>query len=109
MNETITAYCPVCGTGAERPRDILIGMANTPQAIAAAVRDASTTREGRSAPEIAAHLADVEVGLAWRIRQTLSEKEPEIQPFDQEAWAIATRYSERDTEASLQCSRPCEP
>jgi len=76
-------------------------MADAPQAIADAVRDASTTTEGWSASEIAAHLADIEVGLAWRIRQTLAENEPEIQPFDQDSWAAATRYSERDTEASL--------
>lgn len=101
MIETITTHCPICGTDAERPRDTVTGMADAPQTIAAAIRDVRKTKEGWSVPEIAAHLADVEVGLAWRIRQTLAENEPEIQPFDQDTWAAATRYSERDTEASL--------
>jgi hypothetical protein len=76
-------------------------MAGAPQAIADAVREAAGTAEGWSAAEIAAHLADVEIGFGWRLRQTLAEDEPEIQPFDQEAWAAATHYPERDAEASL--------
>jgi hypothetical protein len=35
------------------------------------------------------------------IRQTLSEDEPELQPFDQDAWAAATHYPQRDVENSL--------
>lgn len=100
--DTVTAYCPICGGEVERPRDTVAGMAAAPALIEEAVRSrgpASST--GWSASEIAAHLADVEIGLAWRIRQTLAEDEPEIQPFDQEAWAAATRYAERDAEASL--------
>ena len=76
-------------------------MAGAPQAIADAVRDAGSTAEGWSASEIAAHLADVEIGLGWRLRQTLAEDEPEIQPFDQDAWATVTHYPERDADASL--------
>lgn len=102
MNETISAHCPICGIDAERPRDTVEGMAAAPAALEAAVRAAaSAPAEGWSASEIAAHLADVEIGLAWRLRQTLAEDEPEIQPFDQDAWAAATRYSKRDPEASL--------
>lgn len=102
MTETTTAHCPICGGDAERPRDILVGMAATPQAVEDAVRRAAgRIAEGWSPSEVAAHLADIEVGLAWRLRQTLAENEPEIQPFDQDAWAAATHYPERDTEASL--------
>ncbi len=101
MTETITARCPICGGDAQHPRDTLAGMAGAPQAIADAVRNSTGKAEGWSASEIAAHLADVEIGLAWRLRQTLAEDEPEIQPFDQDAWAAATHYPERDTEASL--------
>ena len=101
MTDTITANCLICGGEAERPRDTTGGMADAPQAIAGAVRDATGTPQGWSASEIAAHLADVEIGLAWRLRQTLAEDEPEIQPFDQDAWAAATHYPERDAEASL--------
>ena len=101
MTETIIAHCPICGGDAERPRDTLAGMAGAPQEIADAVRGTTGSREGWSAPEVAAHLADVEIGLGWRLRQTLAEDVPEIQPFDQDAWAAATHYPERDAEASL--------
>ncbi len=37
--------------------------------------------------EIVAHLADVEIGTGFRIRQIVSEKDHVIQPFDQDAWA----------------------
>jgi uncharacterized damage-inducible protein DinB len=37
--------------------------------------------------EILAHLADCEIVFCYRIRQTLSQDHPVIQPFDQEAWA----------------------
>jgi hypothetical protein len=35
------------------------------------------------------------------MRQTLAETEPELEPFDQERWASALRYAERDVETSL--------
>jgi DinB superfamily len=40
-----------------------------------------------SAAEIVAHLADGELVFAFRLRQTLAEEAPVIQPFDQEKWA----------------------
>jgi uncharacterized damage-inducible protein DinB len=40
-----------------------------------------------SAAEIIAHLADCELVFAFRLRQTLAEDAPTIQPFDQEKWA----------------------
>jgi hypothetical protein len=40
-----------------------------------------------SAAEIVCHLADCEVVFAFRLRQTLAEDSPTIQPFDQEKWA----------------------
>lgn len=40
-----------------------------------------------SAIEILAHLADCEIVFAFRLRQTLAEDGPTIQPFDQEKWA----------------------
>jgi hypothetical protein len=43
-----------------------------------------------SAREIVCHLADCEVVFAFRLRQTLAEDGPVIQPFDQEKWA--SRY-----------------
>jgi hypothetical protein len=40
-----------------------------------------------SAGEIVAHLADCELVFGFRLRQTLAEIGPTIQPFDQEKWA----------------------
>lgn len=40
-----------------------------------------------SAAEIVAHLADCELVFAFRLRQTLAEDSPVIQPFDQDKWA----------------------
>lgn len=102
MTDTVTAHCAICGGDVERPRDTVVGMAAAPAATEAAFRaPGASPAAGWSRSEVAAHLADVEIGLAWRLRQTLAEDEPEIQPFDQDAWAAATHYPERDAEASL--------
>jgi hypothetical protein len=42
-----------------------------------------------SAAEIICHLADCELVFAFRLRQTLAEDAPTIQPFDQDKWAAA--------------------
>jgi hypothetical protein len=42
-----------------------------------------------SAAEIAAHLADAEIAIAWRFRQILSTNGVAIQGYDQNAWAAA--------------------
>jgi DinB superfamily len=40
-----------------------------------------------SAAEIVCHLADCEMVFGFRLRQTLAEDEPTIEPFDQDKWA----------------------
>jgi len=40
-----------------------------------------------SAAEIVCHLADCELVFGFRLRQTLAEDGPTIQPFDQDHWA----------------------
>ncbi len=40
-----------------------------------------------SAAEIVCHLADCEIVFGFRMRQTLAEDGPTIQPFDQDKWA----------------------
>lgn len=51
-------------------------------------RSAAPPTPGRWSPaEIVAHLADCELVFAFRLRQTLAEDNPTIQPFDQEKWA----------------------
>jgi hypothetical protein len=41
-----------------------------------------------SPAEIVCHLADCEIAFAFRLRQTLAEDNHEMQPFDQEKWAV---------------------
>ena len=53
--------------------------------------DAAPAAGKWSAREIVCHLADCETAFAFRLRQTLGEDHPVIQPFDQERWA--TNYS----------------
>jgi len=69
-------------------------LADTPKAIAselARIGDGHTNTPpapGKwSAAEIVAHLADCEIVFAFRLRQTLAEDNPTIQPFDQDKWA----------------------
>lgn len=101
--ETITKFCPICAAEVEMPADLLAGMSVGPKNIADAVRAAGDKRDadGWSASAIAAHMADLEVGVGWRMRQVLAEDAPMLQPFDQERWADALRYEERDPEISL--------
>lgn len=40
-----------------------------------------------SPAQILCHLADCEIAFAFRLRQTLSEDSPTLQPFDQDRWA----------------------
>jgi DinB superfamily len=40
-----------------------------------------------SAAEIVCHLADCEIVFGFRLRQTLAEDGPTIEPFDQDKWA----------------------
>ena len=44
-----------------------------------------------SAAEIVSHLADCDLVFGFRLRQTLAEDNPAIQPFDQDKWA--SQYS----------------
>lgn len=49
--------------------------------------------------EIVAHLADCELVFAFRLRQTLAEDHPVIQPFDQTKWG--ERYAAYDIASGL--------
>ncbi|HEY5639000.1 MAG TPA: DinB family protein, partial [Dehalococcoidia bacterium] len=96
-------HCPICDDDVEVPADLFGGMAQMPKVISRAFKEphAPGGGVGWSPSEIVAHLADIEVGLGWRIRQTLSEDRPELQPFDQNAWAEALDYKARDLATSL--------
>jgi hypothetical protein len=53
-----------------------------------AEKEKSAPAPGKWSPaEIVAHLADCELVFGFRLRQTLAEDGPVIQPFDQDKWA----------------------
>jgi hypothetical protein len=58
-----------------------------------------------SIAEIAAHLADAEVAISWRLRQILSNNAIPIQAYDQETWAGTFSYAKRDPRQSLETFR----
>ncbi|HKF20349.1 MAG TPA: DinB family protein [Candidatus Angelobacter sp.] len=55
-----------------------------------------------SVAEILAHLADAEIVLSWRLRQTLSSNGVAIQAFDQDVWANTFDYAHQDSRQSLE-------
>src|ERR1700692_1167418 len=55
--------------------------------------------------EILAHLADVEIAIAWRMRSILGAPGTAVQAYDQNAWAIAGRYDKRDPAKSIELHR----
>jgi hypothetical protein len=78
----------------ERPVEAIL--AATPEALRAVLEQIGETGvETRPAPgkwsasEIACHLADTELVFGFRLRQTLAEDNPTIQPFDQDKWAVS--------------------
>jgi hypothetical protein len=69
-------------------------LASTPAALASALEEIDAEKASTppapgkwSAAEIVCHLADCELVFAFRLRQTLAEDGPTVQPFDQEKWA----------------------
>lgn len=75
-----------------RPLEVILR--TTPQAIFTLLEEMgdanSSTRPAPgkwSAAEIVSHLADCELVFGFRLRQTLAEDGPTIQPFDQDKWA----------------------
>lgn len=58
-----------------------------------------------SIAEILAHLADTEIVASWRMRSIIGANGTTIQPFDQDAWASAFRYNQRDPKRSLEVFR----
>ncbi len=79
-----------------RPVDAIL--ASTPDAIADCLyaigpnKVSNPSAPGKwSAAEIVSHLADCELVFGFRLRQTLAEDGPTIQPFDQDKWAA--KYS----------------
>lgn len=58
--------------------------------------------------EILAHLADIEILYAYRMRQMLADRDPVIAPIDQDAWAKNLGYME-SSPPELTCTLRAEP
>jgi len=88
-----------------RPVQTILG--ETPAEIATLLRamgedkTATPPAPGKwSAAQIVSHLADCELVFSFRLRQTLAEDAPVIQPFDQDKWAAV--YDGIGAEQALQ-------
>src|SRR5271156_2548693 len=55
-----------------------------------------------SVAEILAHLADVEIAIAWRMRSILGSPGTPVQGFDQNSWVVAGHYNKRDPRKSIE-------
>jgi hypothetical protein len=58
-----------------------------------------------SVRQIVAHLADAESANVVRLRQVISEDNPTLFPFNQDAWAEHTNYNKRKPSQSLDTMR----
>ena len=99
--ETIAARCKICGRDVERAVDVMPALASMAEMLERALAAARPASGGWGAREVAAHLADTEVFRGWRIRRIVAEERPPIESFDEEAWAAALSYAERDIATSL--------
>jgi hypothetical protein len=100
--ETRENDCPICGQTMDIPADMAAVMAQMPKLVSRSFKEPRPLdRQGWSPHEVAAHLADAEVVLGWRIRQILSEDEPMLQPFDQDVWGAKLFYGQRELATSL--------
>ena len=100
--DTSKHFCDICNADVDVPADLLGGMAEAPRNLSRQFKEPRGTRpEGWSPPEVAAHLADIEVALGWRIRQVLAEDSPDLQPFNQDRWAQVLHYDTRELATSL--------
>src|ERR1051325_10122763 len=93
-------------------QDALQLMEAAPQKLAALLAGKSKDQIARrpapnkwSATEVAAHLSDTEIAVAWRIRQILGTNGIAVQAFDQDAWANTFDYANRDVNASIELYR----
>jgi hypothetical protein len=75
-------------------RPVLDILTETPRAVSALLeaigpgKSYEAPAPGKWSPgEVVAHLADCELVFGFRLRQTLAEDAPTIQPFDQDNWA----------------------
>ncbi|HKD83314.1 MAG TPA: DinB family protein [Terriglobales bacterium] len=78
------------------------------QLIAGASSDKLTKRPDPakwSVAEVLAHLADAEIGAAWRYRQMIEHNGGPLSPFDQELWHKLGNYASASPAESLELFR----
>jgi hypothetical protein len=89
--------------GDRNPLEALEANSKRVETVARRLGDAGLSRSygpGKwTGKQILAHLADAEIGIAFRIRQVLSEDKHRIQPWDEGSWA--RRYTDVDVESAL--------
>ena len=82
-------------------RNALETVAQTPERIASLASSIGEKRMNAGAGQVEragdclAHLADCELVFAFRLRQTVAENNPHLQPFDQEKWARPMGHTTR--------------
>jgi hypothetical protein len=90
--------------GSANPREVI---KQTPAKIEAMAKKLGPAVEKIPAPGkwsprmIVCHLADCEIAFGFRIRQTLAEPNPTLQPFDQDAWAKPYGSAAMSTQTAL--------
>lgn len=77
--------------GSQKPLPVLAATAARLDSLAGAIgpgRITASPAPGKWSPrDILCHLADCELAFGFRLRQTLTEDNHTVQPFDQEKWA----------------------
>jgi hypothetical protein len=102
QQSTTLRFCVICGIEREAPEPLLAGLALAPHLIEQALRRApGSAGTGWTRRDVLAHLADSEVNFGARIRMILAETEPLITSWDQERWADALRYDQREEALDL--------
>jgi len=95
--------------GDDDPLEVLAGTADRLDEAVAGLDQAVMSRleaPGRwSIAGVLQHLADSEVVFAWRLRVTLGEDQPPLQPFDQDRGAERLHYDRADAGRALALMR----
>ncbi|MFZ0135460.1 MAG: DinB family protein [Candidatus Sulfotelmatobacter sp.] len=108
MNETPQQYTQriMAHSEGKRPTEV---QAATAKKLERAIKGVPTSKlRKRPAPdkwsvsEIAAHLADAEVAIGFRLRLILGAPGTPVAAFDQDAWVTALHYEKRDPRKSIE-------
>jgi hypothetical protein len=107
-NETAQQYIQRIMAHSEGKQPVAV-QAATAKKLERAIKGVPTSKlRKRPAPnkwsvnEIAAHLADAEVAIGWRLRLILGAPGTPIEAFDQDAWVTSLHYEKRDPRKSVE-------